>query len=167
MRKFGKLWNLFISKTIIAVILGFLLGLFSEILIFFVPDPIKMDVVIILLFPILLLIVYLSGFFAEIISRYYKWRRFQTPIRIGVLNGFLDESKKGIECRAIYVKKKDWSTEFQKMTIGRKKIFSVDEIFWSEISLRFAAIINPFGEVYLEKDKRIFSTNQSFLDSDS
>jgi hypothetical protein len=39
-----------------------------------------------------------------------------------------------------------------------KKSFTANPIFWSEISSKYAAVINPFGEIYLEMDRRNFLT---------
>lgn len=157
----GKLRRTFLfllSKTVAAGILGFLLSLFAEEILFAVPQGMELDLAKVLLFPILILMIYILGLFDEVKKRWWQWRRFRTPILIGILRGYLDDSKKGSECEPTYSSKKGWLNYFKEIKSNRKELFAASEIYWSEISSKYAAILNPFGEVYLEKDRRNFLT---------
>lgn len=147
-----------ISKPVAIAILGFLLSLFGREILYAIPSGKELEVAAALFFPILVLMIYVLGILDEAKEHWWKWRRFRTPITIGVLKGFLDDRKKGLECKPMYSTKKCWVNHFGSIFSGGKKLFSAKEIFWSEISSRYAAIIDPFGEIYLERDRRNFQT---------
>jgi hypothetical protein len=46
-----------------------------------------------LFFPILLLMMCVLGLFDEAKKRWWEWRRFRTPIVIGVLERYVDDSR--------------------------------------------------------------------------
>ena len=153
MGKLRRVSLFLVSKIIAAAILGFLLSLFSSELLFAVPTGMELDFAKALLFPILILMIYILGFFGKARKWWWERKRFRIPIVVGVLKGYLDDSKKGIECKSVF-SNNDWLDYFKGITINGKKSFSVNEIFWSDISSKYAAIINPFSEIYLEIDRR-------------
>jgi hypothetical protein len=81
------------SKTVAVGILGFLLSLFSSEILFAVPAGMELNFAKALFFPILILMMYVLGLFAEAKKRWWEWRRFRTPIVIGVLERYVDDSR--------------------------------------------------------------------------
>ena len=144
---FRKIAGFFISKTVVAGILGFLLSLLGSEIIFFIPPSKMLEFTFALIPLIVVLMLYVSGLLSQPRERYWKWRRFQKPIIIGILKGYFDKTETGIECEATYYK---WVFDSQS--------FSYTPLYWSDISSKYAAIINPFGEIYLERDGRNFVT---------
>jgi len=151
MGRLRRLGAFLISKTVATAILGFLLSLFGREMLYAVPSGKELDVAVVLFLSILILMIYVLGLLDEAKRRWWEWRRFRTPIIIGVFKGYLDDSKKGLECRPMYSTKMCWLDCFEGVFSDGKKLFSAKEIFWSEISSKYAAIINPFGEIYLNK----------------
>ncbi len=143
------------SKTVAAGILGFLLSLLGSEVLYAVPRGMELDFAEILTIPILVLMIYVLGFFDEAMRHWWEWRRFRSPIKAAVLNGYMDDSK-GIECKPMFSPfstKERW-LDFFKEAGSDKKFFDANGIDWSAISSKYAVLLNPFGEVYLEKDKR-------------
>lgn len=96
--------------------------------------------------------------FESVFSWLVKWWRkskFDSLIKIGVLNGYLDEHKTGKLPSNYYTKynPRDWYDELSSI-----KGFDVDWAVATEISDNFDIIINPFGETYPEIDKPNLST---------
>ena len=147
-----------VSKTIAAGILGFLLSLFAKEVLYAVPAGMELDFAKVLLIPILILMLYVLGLFGEARKRWWEWRRFRTPIVIGVLYGYIDDLKKGIECKPMSSAKEGWLDYLKGVTSEGKRLFDVKGIYSSDLSSKYAAVINPFGEIYLEKDRRNFLT---------
>jgi len=81
------------SKTVAVGILGFLLSLFSSEILFAVPAGMELNFAKALFFPILLLMMCVLGLFDEAKKRWWEWRRFRTPIVIGVLERYVDDSR--------------------------------------------------------------------------
>lgn len=85
------------------------------------------------------------------------WRRskFDSPIKIGVLNGYLDEHKTGKLPSKPYTQYNpgDWYDE-----LSSSEGFDVTWAVASEISDKFDIIVNPFGETYPEIDKPNLTT---------
>jgi hypothetical protein len=77
---------------------------------------------------------------------------------MGVLRGYVDDLKKGTECKSMFSGNNDWFKYFKTITHKNKVLFDTKEIYWTEISSKYAVILNPFGEIYLEEDKRNFVT---------
>lgn len=158
MGKFRRIALFLVSKTVAAGILGFLLSLFAKEILYAVPTGMELDFARLLFIPILILMIYVLGFFGEARKRWWEWRRFRTPIVIGVLRGYLDGMKEGIECKPMFSSDKSWLDYFKDIPSEGKRPFDVKGIYWSGISSKYAAIVNPFGEIYLEKDRRNFLT---------
>lgn len=116
-----------------------------------------------LLIPIVILMIHVAGLIEELRDRMWKWRRILTPIKVGVLGPFIDDSKKGRECKMQFSPNDGWLDFFTESN-SKEKQFDVQEINWSEISNKFLVLINPFGEIYLEDDKRNFATYERIKD---
>lgn len=76
--------------------------------------------------------------------------KFQHPIKIGVLDGYLRKERRGNLPGHPYTEyeTQDWYGAFSSETE-----FKVDWISAAEISNKYEIIINPFGEMYPEIDK--------------
>jgi hypothetical protein len=157
MGKLRRVGFFLVSKTVAAGILGFLLSLFSTLILYAIPIGKELDFAKALFIPIMILMLYVLGLYNKIMKRCWEYRRFRIPIVIGVLKGYLDDSKKGIECKGAYTQK-NWLDYFNGTDLKVENSFTAKEIFWSEISSEYAAIINPFGEIYLEEDRRTYKT---------
>jgi hypothetical protein len=150
------------SKTLAAGVLGFLLSLFATEILYIVPKGMELEVTGLLLVPIIILMVHIAGFLDELRNRWWKWRRIIKPIRIGVLSPYF-ESKKGKKCKLQFAPNSGW-VDFLNQKNFEKKQLEVTEIYWSEISSKQAVVVNPFGEIYLEDDKRKLSTYRKIKD---
>jgi len=93
----------------------------------------------------------------NLLNRIELREKFKYPIKIGILNGYVekdDSSEKPCnyysytEFKSIDI----WAEFFAQITANGNRKYDVEEISISEISNEFAVIINPFGEVYPEKD---------------
>jgi hypothetical protein len=84
--------------------------------------------------------------------------KFNPPIRLGILNGHVDEydsQEKPCEKYAfIDYRLDDWEKRFSQIVNGGKNRYDIKKIPMSRTSNEFAVIINPFGEVYPEGDPR-------------
>jgi len=85
------------------------------------------------------------------------WRRtkFAFPIKIGVLNGYLDENKTGKIPNQPYTQ---YSPQIWYDELSSVEGFDVDWAVATEISDKFDIIVNPFGEIYPEIDKPNLTT---------
>ena len=85
------------------------------------------------------------------------WRKtkFSSPIKIGILDGYLDTLKTGKTPTQPFTQysPQDWFNELSSI-----EGFDVNWIVATEISDQFDIILNPFGEVYPEIDKPNLST---------
>lgn len=153
-----RIGHFLVSKTIAAGILGFILSLFGTEVLYTVPAGMEIHLAEALIAPIIILMLYILGLFDEARNRWWEWRRFQTPILVGVLHGYANILKKGIECQPMYCSKEDWLSYFNRVTLEGKNLFDVHGIYWSDITSKYAVVINPFGEIYLETDSRNFVT---------
>jgi len=158
-----RIGHFFASRTLAAGILGFLLSLFATEILFLVPNGLEPEVAGFLLVPIVFLMVVVAGFIEELRNRWWKWRRIISPIRVGVLGPFFDESKNGAACKTQFSPNTGWLDFFDKVNVEKKQ-FDVREINWSEISNKFLVLVNPFGEIYLEEDKLKFATYEKIKD---
>jgi hypothetical protein len=152
MGRIRKIVSLLFSKTVAAGILGFLLSLFATEILFAVPAGMEPVVAGLLLMMILPLLIHVAGFFDELKRRWWDWRRIIIPIRVAILDGFFDDSKEGTECELQFQPNSGWLVFFREK--AEKKQFEVEQIHWLEISSKYAIIVNPFGEIYVEGDKR-------------
>jgi hypothetical protein len=158
MTKLRRMGSFLVSKTVAAGILGFLLSLFAKEVLYAVPAGMELDFAKVLFIPILILMFYVLGFFGEVRRRWWEWRRFRAPIVIGVLSGYVDNLKKGAECKSMFSSKESWQNYFQEVKPDGKRLFEVKEVYSSDLSAKYAVVINPFGEIYIEKDRRNFLT---------
>lgn len=106
---------------------------------------------IIVLLPLLLSNESCFGFLLQ----HFIIAKFQYPIKIGVLNGYLNKERLGKLPKRPYTEyeSQDWYDAFSSKTE-----FKVCWISAAEISNRYDVIINPFGEMYPEIDKPNLST---------
>lgn len=85
-----------------------------------------------------------------------KQQRSQIPIQVAILNGFVEgPNASETPCASSPFTNfsiDDWEAFFQGIDISGQSRYQVSRISASEISNRFALIINPFGEAYPEKD---------------
>lgn len=151
------------SKILAAGVLGFLLSLFATEILYVVPKGTELEVAGLLIVPIIIFMALAVGFPSELINRWWKWRRIIKPIRIGVLSPFFDESKKGKTCKLQFAPNSGW-VDFLNQKNSEKKQLEVTEMYWSDISAKQSVVINPFGEIYLENDKRKLSTYLNIKD---
>lgn len=162
MNKLGKSFNF--SKTVATAILGFLLSIFTTEMLFAVPQGMEVLFGEVLLIPIAMLLLYVLNVFHEAIELWWSWRRFRTPVKMGVLLGFVDDKEKGERCKPIFSNDGAWSNYFKNSSSKSGKSFDVDEIYWSKDFEKYAVLLNPFGEIYLEEDRRNFSTYERIKD---
>lgn len=151
------------SKSLAAGILGFLLSLFATEILFLVPSDFEIELAGLLLLPIVILMVHIAGLFEASRNHWWNWRRIISPIKVGVLKPFFDESKKGTACKIQFSANSGWLDFFNRID-AEKKQFDVEEINWSDISGKYLIVINPFGEIFLENDKRNFTTYEKIKD---
>lgn len=86
-------------------------------------------------------------------------KKFEPPIRIGILNGNVDESDTLEKPCSIFpyseFKSADiWKDRFSTISFSGKNKYIIEKIAVSKVNNEFALIINPFGEAYPEKDIR-------------
>lgn len=158
MGKLEKAFRFIISKTVAAAILGFLLSIFTTEIVYAVPQGMEIVFAEVLLVPILLLLIYILGLFNRGRQLWWEWKRFRAPMKMGILRGYVDDLEKGHECKPVFSIYGGWSTFFQKSKSNESSIFDVEELYWSDISSKYAVLVNPFGEIYLEEDRRNFTT---------
>ena len=164
MSKLEKAHRFIVSKTVAAGVLGFLLSIFTTEILYAVPQGNEIIFAEILLIPIIILLLYVLGLFNEARQAWWEWKRFRTPIKLGVLSGYVDYLKKGTECKPMFSMDGGWSEYFKKIKVNEKNLFEVEDLFWSNISQKYAVIMNPFGEIYLEEDRRNFTTYEKIKD---
>lgn len=85
-----------------------------------------------------------------------KRQKFRFPIKIAILNGYVEGSDASeTPCASApftIFSTENWEDFFQDVRVGSQVKYNVLRIPASEISNKFALILNPFGEVYPEKD---------------
>lgn len=88
-------------------------------------------------------------------------QKFGLPRKLGILNGFVDESdsleKPCVKYPFAEFKMNDWEKRFSQISDAGKGKYEIEKIPISKVGNEFAVIINPFGEAYPERDvkKRI------------
>lgn len=84
--------------------------------------------------------------------------KFQPPIRMGILDGRVDESDTSerpcIEYGFTEFRIDDWEKRFSQIDEQANDKYSIERIPISRVGNQFSLIINPFGELYPEKDPR-------------
>ena len=89
----------------------------------------------------------------EVLNFLYKVENKQDyPIRIGILSGYVSEPEKEIKLDDFYSVNRTFNFDRWKECLSDEKKYMVDEIMASKIDNRYQVIINPFGEIYPEKD---------------
>lgn len=98
-------------------------------------------------------------------------QRFVTPRKLGILNGFVDQSdpseKPCTEYMYTSFRSEDWEERFRQLSKARGDKYEVERIPVSKVSDEYAVVINPFGEVYPEKDlkkRSSFGLLRSYLE---
>ena len=152
------------SKTAAAGILGFLLSIFTTEILFAVPAGLELLLAEVLLIPVIILLLYVLGVFKQAQDSWWSWRRFRTPIKLGVFLGYVNDNKKGKECQPQFSSNNGWLDYFKQSKSPNGKTFDVQELYWSEGFAKFAVLINPFGETYIEEDRRNFATYERIKD---
>lgn len=83
-------------------------------------------------------------------------QKFGVPRKLGILNGFVDESDSSEKpCQKYPFTEfniNDWEKRFSQILDNGKGKYKVEKIPTSRVGNEFAVIINPFGEAYPEKD---------------
>lgn len=83
-------------------------------------------------------------------------QKFGIPRKIGILNGYVDEEDSREKPCNKYTfsefKIEDWEKRFSQITDSGKPKFAVERIPISKVGNEYAVIVNPFGEVYPEKE---------------
>jgi HEPN domain-containing protein len=95
---------------------------------------------------------------ANLLHTIERSQKFRFVIQVAILNGYVEgASVSEIPCSSspfTSFSLNDWETFFQSVRVGNQAKFNVSRISASEISNRFAVILDPFGEAYPEKDFR-------------
>jgi|GEM_PF-1441908 HEPN domain-containing protein len=92
-------------------------------------------------------------------------QKFEIPRKIGILNGYVDERDPTEKpCSRYYYtefKIQDWENRLLQFSASNGKKYLVEKIPISSVGNEYAVIINPFGEVYPERDiKQRFAFNR-------
>jgi len=98
-------------------------------------------------------------------------QKFNLPRKLGILNGFVDESDSLEKPCSKYpfteFKIEDWEKRFSQISDAGKSKYEIEKIPLSKVGNEFAVIINPFGEAYPERDvkKRIaFNVLKNYIE---
>ena len=93
---------------------------------------------------------------AVLLNQIEKSQKFIFPIQVAILNGYVEgPSASETPCGSSPFTNfsiDNWESFFQAMQIRGQAKYDVSRIPASQISNRFALILNPFGEAYPEKD---------------
>ena len=99
----------------------------------------------------------------DLLCRIESKNKFTPPIRLGILNGYVEEDVLEKPCAAypfVEFGIDDWERRFKGFLINNKSRYIIEKIPVSRIGNDFALVLNPFGEAYPEKDiKKRFSFN--------
>lgn len=76
------------------------------------------------------------------------------PIKIGILSGWVEADSNEKPCSEFMFtdRKFDWTGRIAEITDGSHQRFDIQSLDASKIDNTYALVINPFGEVYPEKD---------------
>ena len=95
---------------------------------------------------------------ATLLHRIEKGQKFQFPIQVAILNGYVEgPNASETPCASAPFTSfsvDHWKNFLQGIRISNQVKYNVSRISASEISNKFALILNPFGEAYPEKDFR-------------
>jgi HEPN domain-containing protein len=85
-------------------------------------------------------------------------QKFMIPIKLGILNGYVDEQDPSEKPCSKYAytefKIEDWERRLSQITASGKSRFQIEQIPVSKIGNEYAIVLNPFGEIYPEKDTK-------------
>ncbi|MCJ7635094.1 hypothetical protein MUP77_22225, partial [Candidatus Bathyarchaeota archaeon] len=160
--------NILFSRSTWITVLGFLLSIFSSQVYDFVSNSrVNYVHLAVLVFSITVI----SGAFVfgglEAIKQYrWKKRRFNKPFMTGILESYLDFKRKGKECEPAFCDKTpaDWFNAFRSRDPDGEELFNVEKLYWKDVSSKYAALVNPFGEVYIEENRRLMTTYNRIKD---
>jgi len=83
-------------------------------------------------------------------------KKFAPPMRLGILDGYFDESHESEKPCAAYpytdFRIDNWEKRFAQFILEGKNKFVIERIPMSKVSNHYCLIINPFGEAYPERD---------------
>jgi hypothetical protein len=84
------------------------------------------------------------------------------PRKIGILNGYVDSSDPSeIPCQwydITDIRITEWEKRFSNLTKEGKGKYDVEKIPLTRVGNEFTVVINPFGEVYPERDAKLLSS---------
>jgi len=93
-----------------------------------------------------------------LLHRIEKQQKSHVPIQLAILNGYVEGSSASeTPCASApftIFSIENWEDFFRNILVNGQPKYAVTRINASEISNRFALILNPFGESYPEKDFR-------------
>jgi hypothetical protein len=107
----------------------------------------------------------------SLLNRVEKQQKFQRPVQVALLNGYVEgaaasETPCGTSPYTNF-SIDNWENFFQSIRIGNQPKYVVSRINASEISNRFALVLDPFGEAYPEKDfqeRIVFDIIKNYVD---
>lgn len=152
------MWGLFVELSswgreyrgdFIAGAIAFIIPFFITIAFKGFLDPVAIASFVGFIFVLLTLILSKASAFTFLMRRWRK-TKFEFPIKVGVLNGYLTADGIGKIPRSPF---SDYKPEGWLKAIASHKEFDADWALATEISKEFDIIINPFGEEYPEIDK--------------
>jgi hypothetical protein len=92
----------------------------------------------------------------SVLTRIEKQIKLGGKIKIGILDGFVKDSKKEIVCpntsNAGKFQSADLEKYFSSITKKGQAKYEISRVNISQINNKYAVLINPFGEVYPEND---------------
>jgi len=75
-----------------------------------------------------------------------------------VFNGWIDNRSNKKKCEETDFTDKEWKEKLEEISINNHKKFKVFDICLKQNFLKYAIIINPFGEIHLDENIRTLST---------
>jgi len=142
---------------IIGILLGTLISLLSAELkeSFFIDSNYFLYIILILTLVFSLLFFDLHTY---LFDKYRKNRRWKNPIMVGVLNGWINNLNKKKRCTKTNYPFDEWKKELDNFSLNGKKKFKTNPICIKQLSNKYAIIINPFGEIHLDENRRTLYT---------
>lgn len=142
-------------------IIGILLGALVSLLSAELKDSFFPNNNYFLFFIIILTLIFSILFFdlhVYFFDKYRINRRWKNPIMVGVLNGWIDNLNKKKRCTITNYPFEEWKTELDNFSLNGRKKFNTNPICIKQLSNKYAIIINPFGEIHLDENRRTLYT---------
>lgn len=142
----------------IGIILGALLGIFAE----EIRQYGSAHLWVLYLCMIILIILFFDVH-SSILRRYHQWRRWKIPVKVGIMNGLVSNSKPKMRCQQANYKFEEWKDTLMSIRVDRKNKFKIFQMCAQQISDKYALIINPFGEIHFDENRRALPTFEKIL----